>query len=156
MSPSKASPAPAVESPRVVPTPSPTVVGIVPSPTSVPKPWIVPTPAPASPGPAVVINIDGQVLGVVSPARIAIIGVVIGKIIGLFPVRNGVILILAGVAFNIGENLVIKNFSIFIGLITKIVTIKVAFLFFELNGLCGFFLHMDHSIATGVDAIIII
>jgi len=63
---------------------------------------------------------------------------------------------LAGVSINIGENLVIKNFSIFIGLIAKIITIEVTFLFFELNGLSGFFLNMDYSIATGIDAIIII
>jgi hypothetical protein len=137
-------PAPTVKSPRSVPAPSPAVVRIAPAKIPI---RVVPA-VKATPSPIVVVYIDGKAGRVVSPSGVAIIGVVVGEIVGLLTQWNGVVLHLTGIAINIGEDFFVQYFGIFISLLAKIIAIYVLFLFLNAHGLCRFFLYTDYAVTA--------
>src|SRR5690606_4145677 len=153
-----ASPAPSVVPPGIVPAPSPTVVWGVPAiaPIGIGPAVQPPKAVQSAPCPTVVIYIDAYARGVVPPAWISVIVVVIGQVIGLLAVGNGVIAPLAGITVDIGEDLIVQYFLDLIGPLPEVVAVMVVFLLLYLDpiGISPF--HADHFVSAGIDAVTVI
>jgi len=153
-----APPAPSVVPPGIVPAPAPTVIGVIPaiSPIGIAPAVKSSISIESAPAPIVAINIDADARRVVPPTGISVIVVVIGQVIGLLTVGDGVIAHLAGIPVDIGEDLTVQNFADLFGALSEVVTVAVVFLLLRTYPFGIPLLDADHFVSAGVDAVPVI